>query len=628
MRGIQVRKVLSLWICVMFALCGGIAKAAPHAWELQELELEAANRYANPYTDVTCWIELTGPDFSKRIYGFWDGGQTFRVRFVATTPGKWMWKSGSNQSDSGLNGKSGELSVANWTDAEKEQNPNRRGFVRATPNGHALQYADGTPFFMVGDTWLGAATWRLPFTGETPVANYEPGPGITFEDAVAYRKRQGYNSVSMIAAFPTWSSDHHPNTYADKNGVYYRNAWEKFGVIVEGDRPTAKDMHDERGYRPFEILPNREGLPNFDRIIPAYFQSLDKKMEHLNDQGMIAMLETVRRDNCPPWAAYFNFKESYTRFVEYMVARYGAYNMVFSKIHLDIIPKNTSLTAEQYNEALTYHLKKYGPMPFGQPVTTLIDRSTYKTFGHGDKAPWITMHSVGNNPRDHGIYAEIETLFHLDPPYPAIDLEPYYAGWSHRINQPAGENPPPNSDRDNYFARAQMYGCVLSGAIAGHVYGTAAYDITTTGEPAGSRPYFWDALRYTSGGQMQYLKAFILSEGRKFQDLLPMQEDISPHKAPGSPERGLDGWAFLMRTADKNLAFLYFENKALRATVTNAKPNTAHRFTWYNTRNGEWLPGVNLKSDAQGKLELPPFPGGDDETNVDWAAKLVLASSI
>jgi hypothetical protein len=624
-------RFVSLWVSVLFALCGGIASAATHVWELQELEFVTANQYDNSYTDVECWIELKGPDFSKRIYGFWDGGPTFRVRFVATAPGKWTWASGSNQNDSGLNGKSGELSVAAWTEAEKRENPNRRGFVRATPNGHALQYADGAPFFMVGDSWLGAATWRLPFTGGTPSVDYKPGPGITFEDAVAYRKRQGYNSVSMIAAFPTWNSDHYPNTYADKNGVYYRNAWEKFGVIVDPEsergRFTAKDMHDERGYRPFEILPNREGLPNFDRIIPAYFESLDKKMQHLNEQGMIAMLETTRRDNCPPWAAYFDFNESYGRFVQYLVARYGAYNMIFSKIHLDIIPRNTSLTAEQYNEALIQHLKKYGPMPFGQPVTTLINHSTYKTFGHGDAVPWITLHSVGNNPRDHAIYPEIETLFHLEPPYPALNLEPYYVAWTNRINRPAGEEPEANSDRDNYFARAQMYGSVLSGGIAGHVYGTAAYDITTTGEPAGTRPYFWDALLYPSGGQMQHLKAFILSEGRKFQDLMPMQADISPRKAPDSKDRGLDGWSFLMRTADKNLVFLYFENKALRATVQNAKPNSRHRFAWYNTRTGEWLPGVNLESDGQGKLQLPPFPGGDDPTNADWAAKLIVAGA-
>ena len=615
-------KDIAWQVCAVFALWAIPAVAAPHVWELQQMELQAVKQYANPYTDVECWIDLKGPEFSKRIYGFWDGGRTYLVRFVATAPGKWTWKSESNQDDSGLNGKAGSLVVADWTTAEKEQNPNRRGFLRSTANGHALQYADSTPFFMVGDTWLGAATWRLPLTGKTPDADYEPASGITFEEAVAYRKRQGFNSVSMIAAFPTWSSDHYPSTFADKNGVFYRNAWDKFGVTVTGGQATAKDMHDERGYRSFEILPNHEGLPDFDRIVPAYFRSLDKKMQYLNDQGMVPLLETVRRDNCPPWAAYFDFNESFTRFVQYMVARYGAYSMIFSKIHLDIILKNTSLTAKQFNDALKYHLKKYGPMPFGQPVTPLIDRSTYTTFGHGDDAPWITVHSVGNNPRDHGIYPELEVLFRLEPPYPAINLEPYYTGWPARHNYPAGEHPPVNSDRDNYFARAQMYGSVLSGGLAGHVHGHAAYDITTTGEPKGGRPYIWDALRYTSGGQMQYLGKFMLSEGRRYQDLLLANEDLTPRKAPGSPERGLDGWGFLMRTQDKSLAFLYFENKAVRATVANAKPNSRHRFMWYNTRTGEWMESMSLQSDGQGMLRLPAFPGGSDLADVDWAGKL------
>ena len=69
---------------------------------------------------------------------------------------------------------------------------------------------------------------------------------------MALRKRQGFNSVSMIAAFPTWASDQYPNTYADAKGVFYRNAWEAFGIMVPGNKPTAKAMHDERGHRPFE----------------------------------------------------------------------------------------------------------------------------------------------------------------------------------------------------------------------------------------------------------------------------------------------------------------------------------------------------------------------------------------
>lgn len=614
-------------ICSIFLLaCSSSLRAqnAPHVWQLQEVEFHSAQHYANPYVNVQLWVELKGPNFSHRVYGFWDGGNVFRVRFVATTPGKWSWTSGSNQpNDKSLNGKSGSFTARDWSEKEKDENPTRRGFLRATTNGHALEYADGTPFFLVGDTWLGAATWRLPLTGQDAAADYEPGPNMTFEQAVSWRKRQGYNSVSMIAAFPTWATDQFPATYADRNGIFLRNAWEEFGVLVDG-KPTAKAMHDERGYRPFEIIPNREGRPDFDRIIPQYFQSLDQKMRYLNAQGFVPILETIRRDTGPAWKAYSkNFDESYSRFVQYMVARYGAYNFIFSKIHFDIYLKNLSLTADEFNEALNYHYRKFGPMPFGQPVTSLIDHSTYTTFGDKSKAPWITLQSVGNEPRDNRIYVALEALFRLNPPYPALDMEPYYAGWLHPNNVVAGEQPQPNTDRDTYFARAQMYGCVLSGGLAGHVYGTGAYDVTRASEPAGSRPYFWQALRYNSGGDMQWLSRFVLSEGKKYRDLQLATGDLLPNKAEGSKENGLDGWAFLMRTKDKNFGLLYFENKAQRARTTGWNPDVTYRFTWYNPRTGEWLEASTLSANAKGEMQLLAFPGGADTAEADWAAKIV-----
>ena len=614
----------ALWVICLAFCCSLSAQTAPHVWELQEIELRASQNYANPYVDVVLWVDLKGPGFSHRIYGFWDGGDVFRVRFVATSAGTWTWTSGSNQpADKGLNGQTGSFMAQEWTDEEKRDNPNRRGFLRATTNGHAFQYADGAPFFLVGDTWLGAATWRLPLTGESVPANYEPGPGISFEQAVAWRKRQGYNSVSMIAAFPTWATDEYPATYADRNGVFLRNAWEEFGVLV-GGKPTAKAMHDERGYRPFEIVPSHDGLPDFDRLIPQYFQSLDRKMQYLNAQGFIPVLETVRRDTGPAWKAYSNFDESYARFVQYMVARYGAYNFIFSKIHFDIYLKNLSLTADEFNQALNYHFRKFGPMPFGQPVTSLIDHSTYTTFGDASTAPWITLQSVGNEPRDHRIYEALETLFHLSPPYPALDMEPYFAGWIHPNNIVAGEQPQPDSDRDNYFARAQMYGCVLSGGLGGHVYGTGAYDVTTSSEPPGARPYFWQALRYRSGGDMQWMSKFVLSEGQRYRALLLASDDLEPRKAEGSKENGLDGWAFLMRTSEKDYGLLYFENHARRAQSNGWKPKASYRFTWYNPRNGEWQAPSTLSADGKGVLQLPPFPSGGEAADVDWAAKVVL----
>jgi hypothetical protein len=600
------------------------AESNKHVWELHEIELHASKSYANPYVDVETWVELTGPGFAKRVYGFCDGGDLYRVRIVATAPGTWSWISGSNQpTDMGLNGKRGRFTAHDWTDEEKRANPNRRGFLRPTSNGHALQYADGTPFFLLGDTWLGAVTWRLPLTDAPAEPTYEAAPGVTFQQAVAWRKRQGFNSVSMIAAFPTWASDQYPNTYADKKGIFYRNAWEEFGVMVPGDKPTAKSMHDERGYRPFEILPDREGLPDYDRIVPQFFQSLDRKMQLLNEQGFIAMLETVRRDVAPPWKAYFNFDESFSRFVEYMIARYGAYNLIFSKVHFDIYLPNLSLTADEFNQALNYHYKKYGPMPFGQPVTSLIDHATDTTFGTGEKASWITMHSTGNKPRDHGIYTDMERQFRLLPAMPTADLEPHYTGWVHGNNVVNGEQAESGSDRDNYFSRAQMYGCVLSGGLAGHVHGTGAYDVTSASEPRGGRPYFWEALRYHSAEYMRGLGDFMLSEGTRYRDLELASDALEPRKAPGSSEQGLDGWAFLMRTPARDLGFFYFENRAKQPLTSGWKPNTHYRFTWFDPRTGKWSETIELVTDDRGVIQLPAFPGNEAVASADWAAKIL-----
>jgi hypothetical protein len=537
---------------------------------------------------------------------------------------------GSNRDDPGLAG-SGKFRAVAWSGAEISENPNRRGFVRASESGHALRYADGSPFFLTGDTWLAASTWRLPFKGTRPLADYVPAEGISFEEAVAWRKRQGYNSISFISAFPNWAADEHGATFANKDGVFLRNAWEKFGhwapnakiSTADGATTTAKDMHDEQGNRPFEVFADREGLANFDRINPKYFASLDRKMRHLSDEGFVAFLETIRRDNAPSWKRYFDFNESYGRFVQYLIARYGAYNLVFSGIHLDWIPKEFSLTADEFNEALTYHHKKYGPLPFGQPYTTLIDRSTFKAFGSGSQAPWLTMHTVGNNPRNHAIYESIEELFRLTPAMPAANLEPYYTGWNHAINRPGGETADENSARDNYFARAMMYGSVLSGALAGHVHGTAAYDVTSTGEPAGWRPHIWTALRYESGAQMQHLRAFVLSEGDRYQKLTLASQDLEPRSIPDAAANGLDGWSFLMRTAEKDFALAYFENKALRARMKGFAPAATYRWTWFDPQTGRWGAALDLKTDAAGVIASPPFANGGKQTARDVAAKIV-----
>jgi uncharacterized protein DUF5060 len=103
--------------CLILTAPRGVSQI--HVWEKQQLTFQAKKQYENPYTQVEVWVDLKGPGFERRCFGFWDGGDTFQVRVLATAPGRWTWKSGSNQADIGLTDHAGEFVAEQWSDAEK-----------------------------------------------------------------------------------------------------------------------------------------------------------------------------------------------------------------------------------------------------------------------------------------------------------------------------------------------------------------------------------------------------------------------------------------------------------------------------------------------------------------------------
>jgi hypothetical protein len=164
---------------------------------------------------------------------------------VATESGQWNWTSGSSPEDAGLSGKSGSFTAVPWSDDEKRENPLRRGFLRPTANGHALQLADGTPFLVAGDTWWAAGTNRYRWYDddrERPM-----GPDAGFKDYVRFRKAQGYNWINMVAAFPNWMTDGQPwhVVMNDPEKTTVRSAWLEFGT------GSAKNMDNEGGHSYF-----------------------------------------------------------------------------------------------------------------------------------------------------------------------------------------------------------------------------------------------------------------------------------------------------------------------------------------------------------------------------------------
>lgn len=621
---------MPLWITTYSALLSFAAltpatQAADrvHVLEKVELTLTAKGQYANPYTDVEVWVDLQGPNFKKRCYGFWDGGPTFRVRITSLEPGTWSWVSGSNPVDAGLGGKRGSFVSIPWTEEEKRDNPNRRGFPRATRNGHGLEYPDGTPYFIMGDFIYPASTTRYIWR-DSDKAYPVDSPRAGFKDILRYRKSQGFNMIYIISCFPNWAYDGWPATFSDEAGVPMRGAW------PNGNEDRAENMVNEENERPF-FFPGKgvgysEVGADFWRINPSYFRYLDKKVDYAASQGFQVFIETLRRDIAPYLKAYYGAtnpdmtKNAVFYYLRYILARYQADPVFFGIIHQDVSPepgsKTPGLTPAEWRPVLDGYYNRYGHPPFGQIVTTNISGSTYRIWGHTDKTPWLMLHQAGNFPRDNRSSEEILEMFHLPHPLPAYNQEPWYVA-----------NDTPEERARN---RETMYGCLLSGGLAGVAY--EAYGLTRgnressdtakladADNPKGHGPFpnMWISVKWQSANEVQFARKFIMTHGAKYQDLVPHRELLSVFKIGNWPT---EGWAFLMRTDDQQLFKLYFQKYAARPDLSGALPKSVYKARWFDPRTGEWsnVGDGTLTADAQGKIVLPETPNSSE----DWGLSL------
>lgn len=138
-----------------------------HPWEVHTLTFTARGNYANPYTDIPVLggddlltVTFTGTTGDARgksltVTGAWNGEKEWVVNFAAPAVGTWTYKTTSR--DRGMNGKRGKLEVVPWIEQDLDNNPTRHGPIRVHQGteraGRYFEYADGTPFLWIGDTW-------------------------------------------------------------------------------------------------------------------------------------------------------------------------------------------------------------------------------------------------------------------------------------------------------------------------------------------------------------------------------------------------------------------------------------------------------------------------------------------
>ena len=123
-------------------------------WQRFELTLKSSRNYANPLHDAQMRVLFVSPlGETNRVYGFWDGGKTWRVRYQPAFPGRWTYYTMcSDTSNSGLHNKTGEfLCIA----AKAENRFAKHGPIQVARDNQHFEHADRTPFL-----WLGDAAWN------------------------------------------------------------------------------------------------------------------------------------------------------------------------------------------------------------------------------------------------------------------------------------------------------------------------------------------------------------------------------------------------------------------------------------------------------------------------------------
>jgi hypothetical protein len=235
---------------------------------------------------------------------------------------------------------------------------------------------------------------------------------------------------------------------------------------------------------------------------------------------------------------------------------------------------------------------------------------------------------VGNKPRDHTKLEKLAEAMKAKPYIPGYSNEPVYVGYNASNNRVDGEQPPTNSDRDNYLARAHAYGHMMNGGFAGIILGTGSRWCTGPGEEYS--PFYpppWETLHYTLlKEQARFMPQFLMSESLKYRELTVSNEDLSNRKREGFGPEKLDGWAHMVKTPDNKLVLIYFEQKAQKQIISNLAKNARYRASWFNPRNGKWIDfaGAHTQTDSNGTFTFPDFPDGGMYAIQDWAAKLVL----
>jgi hypothetical protein len=557
-------------------------------WHLTELNFESAKNYGDPFNDVTLDMLLYGNGRLYKIPAFWDGENTWRVRFVCPAEGTWQCRTVcSDEENLSLHGRTAQVECSAYSGSLDIY---RHGFVTTRYGEKYLTYEDGTPFYYLGDTH-----WQL--AQETPEM-------IT---AICERRvEQGftvYQSQPMDNRFNMAVTENLGDECLDD----LRSLDEKFTIIADSGLTHA---HSQLFWP----------LTGMTRLIENHGGWTEPKIE-----GMLGLKKVTMPDLCDEAKVYLE------KVCRYWVARFGAYPVIWTLgQEIDNDPyQDESSKWNAVNNPYKYvaeYLNKYDP--YDHPVTAHQENSgNTVAYGNGLGTGEINMiwypgaqPSAFRNVKAHTMYAPQwhPTFLRRDDYMSARDF------WYNGQGKPAV-----NYEglycylwTKNYGARAQAWASYLTG-LYGCSWGGQptwayqnGYDRDTTSDdgvdyirPEEKQAATWqDALEYPSSYQVGYMRSFM--EQTEWYKLIPRFNNLA-YFVPCS-----DVFAYCASNKSNTEMVLYFysftdETVAERVntkdcggimtgTVGSLVPFAEYSYKWFNPITGEYTGEGTFKASLFG----------------------------
>ncbi len=517
-------------------------------WRVVEITLTSAISYTDPFNDVDVTATFTGPGGATIVRpAFWDGGTTWKVRFAPTLVGNWtMTTSCTSPTNSGLHNISKTIECNAYSGSLEIY---QRGFIKSHESGRYFTYADGTPFFYLGDThWL--------FIHERFTTSNVTGVASQFKYTLDKRVTQGFTVYQTEAI-------QHPH----------------------GGTHSGPDEEPHSNFR--------DGFSAAD--LPG-FHNIDRKFKYIADNGLVNANSSIcwvtdPADHPTVYTDSYMYKLS-----RYWVARYGAYPVLWTIAQeLDKgfygVYNNTNMSKwysvgeaiedhDAYNHPLSAHMENTS--------STVASNSSW-----GSK-PYHSWWAVQVQSDVSNFTPKAKDFWNYTPAKPSVLYEAFYDVF----------------DTDTKGARSQGYIAFQSG-MYGYGYGAngvwndlyAIGDYGTAFLMPARYTNWYEGANLLSGSQMIHLKNFYSSV--EWWKLIPRFDDANwaSFSAPNTSLLATDG--------QKKFVAYFFGTGNGTGTLKNLLNGYIYNAKWYDPRTGSYT-NIGDFTTSNNQWTIPTRPSADD----------------